>query len=167
MMRISRIGRRRGDEGFSLVELMVVVFIIAILIAIAVPSFLGARRRAQDRQSQSNLRTALVSEKTYYADGQAYTDDSDLLRAIEANLQWGDETDERGVVVEDVAANDQGVVLRSRSRSGTRFCIADTTQDFDYGGEGYLITEAGTYYAKTTASDCTGVVWETTSAAWA
>jgi type IV pilus assembly protein PilA len=42
-------GRRSGEAGFTLIELMVVVLIIAILIAIAIPTFLGARSRAQDR----------------------------------------------------------------------------------------------------------------------
>jgi prepilin-type N-terminal cleavage/methylation domain-containing protein len=49
-------GEREG--GFTLIELMVVVLIIAILIAIAVPTFLGARTRAQNRAAQSNPRNA-------------------------------------------------------------------------------------------------------------
>jgi len=66
--------RLHGDEaGFTLIELMVVVLIIAILIAIAIPTFLGARQRAQDKQAQSNIRNALTTEKTYYVDNQAYT----------------------------------------------------------------------------------------------
>ncbi|MGH2673324.1 MAG: prepilin-type N-terminal cleavage/methylation domain-containing protein, partial [Actinomycetota bacterium] len=40
---------RKDEEGFTLIELMVVVLIIGILIAIALPTFLGARARAQDR----------------------------------------------------------------------------------------------------------------------
>src|SRR5687767_111788 len=59
----ARLGDR--EEGFTLIELMVVVLIIAILIAIAIPTFLGARKRAQDRQAQSNIRNALLAEKTY------------------------------------------------------------------------------------------------------
>jgi type IV pilus assembly protein PilA len=38
-------GRRSGEAGFTLIELMVVVLIVAILIAIAIPTFLGARSR--------------------------------------------------------------------------------------------------------------------------
>ena len=50
-------GEREG--GFTLIELMVVVLIIAILIAI--PTFLGARTRAQNRAAQASLRNALVA----------------------------------------------------------------------------------------------------------
>ena len=62
------------EEGFTLIELMVVVLIIAILLAIAIPSFLGARGKAQDRAAQSNVRNALTAEKTYFTDNQSYTD---------------------------------------------------------------------------------------------
>jgi type IV pilus assembly protein PilA len=52
---------------------MVVVLIIGILIAIALPTFLGARTRAQNRAAQSDLRNTLVAAKTIYTDGSAYT----------------------------------------------------------------------------------------------
>src|SRR5438067_8072275 len=79
------------DEGFTLIELMVVVLIIAILIAIAIPTFLGARKRAQDRAAQSNLRNALTAEKTYYTDKQVYTADVTAtgdLKSIEPSLNY-------------------------------------------------------------------------------
>ena len=72
--------RRDREEGFTLIELMVVVLIIAILIAIAIPTFLGARERAQDRASQSSLRNALTAAKT------AYTDASDYSASTDADL---------------------------------------------------------------------------------
>ncbi|MFP5377617.1 MAG: prepilin-type N-terminal cleavage/methylation domain-containing protein [Acidimicrobiia bacterium] len=65
--------RRENEEGFTLIELMVVVLIIAILLAIAIPTFLGARDRANDRAAQSSLRNALTAAKVIFTDEQDYT----------------------------------------------------------------------------------------------
>ncbi|MEY2553081.1 MAG: type pilus assembly protein PilA, partial [Ilumatobacteraceae bacterium] len=46
--------RSDSDTGFTLIELMVVVLIIAILLAIAIPTFLGAQNKAKDRSAQSS-----------------------------------------------------------------------------------------------------------------
>src|SRR5207302_2271223 len=85
--------RRKGsEEGFTLIELMVVVLIIAILIAIAIPTFLGARQRAQDRAAQSDLRNGLTAEKVTYTDTQTYSSDTaagGVLKGIEPSLKWG------------------------------------------------------------------------------
>src|SRR5207249_10514890 len=80
--------RREDDEGFTLIELMVVVLIIAILIAIAIPTFLGARARAQDRAAQSDLRNGLTAEKTVYTDNSTYDATTAVMSAIEPSLNW-------------------------------------------------------------------------------
>lgn len=64
------------ERGFTLIELSVVVLIIAVLIVLSVPTFLGARQRASERSAQSSIRTALVTAKTLYTDHQDFGDGS-------------------------------------------------------------------------------------------
>ena len=150
----SLIARSRDqEEGFTLIELMVVVLIIAILIAIAIPTFLGARQRAQDRAAQSDLRNGLTAEKTVYTDAQTYDATAANMKNIESSLNWGGKLT---VAVGDaVNLNDKGVVcLSEASKSGSKFNIADVAA----GGS------AGTYYNK--GGDCSTLTPATLAGAW-
>ena len=63
---------RRNEDGFTLLELMMVILIIAILIAVLMPVFAGAATRAKDRAVQSSLRNAVTAAKTVFADKADY-----------------------------------------------------------------------------------------------
>ena len=60
------------EAGFTLIELMVVLLIIAILLAIAIPTFLGVANSASDRSAQSNLTNALTEAKALYQNNASY-----------------------------------------------------------------------------------------------
>jgi type IV pilus assembly protein PilA len=159
-----RIAQRDDEQGFTLIELMVVVLIIAILIAIAIPTFLGARARAQDRAAQSSLRIALTAAKTSYTDNSDYskaTNAATDLPTIEPSLQYvaagTASTDVTvagttypsykviSVAVSNVAGTDQQVWAGAAlSKSGKCFWIHDV-------GTG---AGAGTFFG--TGGTCTG-----------
>ncbi len=141
--------RRDDEEGFTLIELMVVVLIIAILIAIAIPTFLGARSRANDRAAQSSLRNALTAAKTSFTDTGDYAGATTAgLAAIEPSLKFVStaSTDFKTVSVAAAPAG-QTWWAEVLSKSGKCFGIEDNS-----GANG------GTTYAGTTtalAATCT------------
>ena len=118
--------KMEDDKGFTLIELMVVVLIIAILIAIAIPTFLGLRRRAQDRAAQSDLRNAMTAAKAFYTDAEAYTGfNAAQGELIEPSLNWDTPAAADFVTIE--AVNAQDITFSRASASGTDFCVADST----------------------------------------
>jgi type IV pilus assembly protein PilA len=152
--------QREREGGFTLIELMVVVLIIAILIAIAIPTFLGARHRAQDRAAQSNLRNALTAEKTYYTDKQAYTPDATAaadLKGIEPSLTYdaaADAVPTQGSIAYKLLASG-AIVLGSKSASGTCFYV----QDLPTGATAGTTYGADTTCPKPSAATVTATAW--------
>jgi type IV pilus assembly protein PilA len=149
----------QDEEGFTLIELMVVVLIIAILLAIAIPTFLGARDRANNRAAQSSLRNALSSAKTLYSDAQDYTKSTDTaLTTAEPSLAFvnGDLATKapsdtfKTVSVYPVDANNWiGAAL---SKTNTCYYIRDSVTTGATGG---------TQYGETTGSSATTCIAST------
>jgi prepilin-type N-terminal cleavage/methylation domain-containing protein len=75
---------RPGDEqGFSLVEGLVVLLIMGVLLILALPGFLGARGTASDVEARAAIRTAHITLEGFYSDRQTYAFDAAALRRAE------------------------------------------------------------------------------------
>jgi len=151
-----RVGGVRREDGFALIELMVVILVIAVLITIGLPTFLGARARAQNRAAQALVRQGLSTQIVHYGSAESFTDDNapgGALDSIEPDIQWGSiDASVKGVTASLGGGDDQVLILRSRSALGTVYCMGRIEAGAD----------AGTYY--TTA--CDGTEDEAAIAAW-
>ena len=64
--------RGSNEKGFTLIELMIVIAIIGILAAIAIPNFVSYRQRSYNSAAQSDLKNAVTAQEAYYVDWGTY-----------------------------------------------------------------------------------------------
>jgi prepilin-type N-terminal cleavage/methylation domain-containing protein len=148
MQREHRSARAAGssENGFTLIELMMVVLIISILIAVLIPTFVGARDRANDRAMQTSLRNGLTATKAVYVDGQSYLAATPTrlnaegvpVKFVDASIAPAQQNE---ISVDRVT--DEYVVLGGQSRTGTCFFVSDD------------VSSLGTRFARVpSASSC-------------
>ena len=127
--------RRRADEevgedaGFTLIELMVVLLIMAILLAIAIPTFLGVTGSANDRAAQSNLNTALTSAKgVYESNQQSYPATATVISDIQSDEPSLSVVSDPGATA-SIAAGDIGVYVSAGGNGAVLFSLAKKTNE--------------------------------------
>jgi type IV pilus assembly protein PilA len=85
LARLTKI-KDEGDGGFTLPEILVVLIIIGILAAIAIPVFLNQRRKGYDAGVKSDLRNAATAQETYLVDYAAYSTTAANLASVGFNF---------------------------------------------------------------------------------
>jgi type IV pilus assembly protein PilA len=121
---------RKSEQGFTLIELLVVILIIGILAAIAIPSFLSQRGRAQDTATKEMLRTAVTTLETFATADSSYDATAEELVDLEPSLATALNLTVSGtertydISADSVPGNNGGTFRMERAANGvvTRTC---------------------------------------------
>jgi type IV pilus assembly protein PilA len=123
---MKRIGSRtqaRSEGGFSLIELLVVILILGILAAVAIPLFLGQKDKATDASAKEVARTGAQAAETYATDhgGEYAGIEPSVLREYEHALQIAPSGDSAYLSVAEPKSSGKGYVVTAKSANGDSF----------------------------------------------
>lgn len=143
------------DSGFTLVEIMVVMLVLAILLAIAIPTFIGVSNNAADRSAQASLNSGLTDAKAVYAADQSFPADTAYqLGRNDPALQFVSATTPTtspGTI--SVATVPQAILMTNRSDAGTCWwALVVATAPAGVGAG--LPSVPGIYYNQSTGASC-------------
>jgi type IV pilus assembly protein PilA len=112
----------RDEHGFTLIELLVVILIIGILAAIALPTFLGQQKKAQDTAAKSDARQLYTHVESCYAGDQSYAN-CDATQLGTTGLNLGTGPGQVMVTINSAAS----YTVKAYSKSGNTFSLDKTT----------------------------------------
>jgi type IV pilus assembly protein PilA len=155
---MQRLLRRFHDDeqGFTLIELMVVVMILGILLVMGLPTYIGVKTRFQDRAAQTDLRNSVLAARILFTDNATFTNANSApgtgLVAIVPNMCY----------VDGATASQAGGNPACASGAGTgSISVASTAAQFSAARQSsstscFVILDAttGTRYGTTTAANC-------------
>jgi prepilin-type N-terminal cleavage/methylation domain-containing protein len=124
-----------AEDGFTLIELMAVLLIMAILMAIAVPTLLGVRAGAQDRSAESDITNAAIALKAIFANNATFPTAPSLINELvgsEPELTFvgnGNVTSAPAHTISIGGSNDGNVVMLADMSADDRCWYAEVNEE--------------------------------------